>query len=157
MIVSYDHLSPEAKILIYPGSRKLFPNELPEIEQKLIDFCQKMEGVDLGFRIEYNRFIVFFISEKTPLDLEGQNKLVEFVQRLQNDYDLIFLDKVNVCFKQGEYVQMKEIPDFKNLIKNRGVSKKTIVFDHMINTKYEFENAWEVPAENSWLSHFFKN
>ena len=68
-----------------------------------------------------------FISEKTPLGLEEQNKLVEFIQELQKDYELIFLDKVNVCFKQGEYVQMKEIPDFKNLIKNKGVSKNTIV------------------------------
>ena len=50
---------------------------------------------------------------------------------------------------------MKEIPDFKVLIKNKGLSKKTIVFDHMINTKNEYEDSWEVPAGESWVSHFF--
>lgn len=155
MLVSYKELTPESKILIYPGSRKLFPAEIPEIEEELIKFCQGFDGVDICYKLEYNRFIVFVISDKTPLSLDDHNDLVGFVQKLEKQYDLIFLDKVNVCFKQGEYVQMKEIPDFKILIKKRGVSKKTIVFDHMINTKYEFENSWEIPGGESWLSHFF--
>lgn len=155
MLVTYEELTSEAKVLIYPGSRKLFPVELPEIEQKLTNFCQELDGIDICFKLEYNRFIVFIISEETPLSLEQHNLLVGFVQELEKHFDLTLLDKVNVCFKQGQYVQMKEIPDFKVLIKNKGVSKKTVVFDHMINTKYEFENSWEIPAEESWLSHFF--
>ena len=155
MLVPYEELTSEAKVLIYPGSRKLFPVELPEIEQELRKFCQELDGVDLCFKLEYDRFIVFIISEETPLSLDQHNLLVGFVQELEKRFDLVLLDKVNVCFKQGQYVQMKEIPDFKGLIKNKGVSKKTIVFDHMINTKYEFEDSWEIPAGESWLSHFF--
>jgi len=94
MLVASKDLTAEAKVMIYPGSRKFFPNEM-------------------------------------------------------------LLDKVNVCFKQGQYVQLKEIPAFKLLIKNKGVSKKTVVFDNMINTKFEFDGSWEVPAGESWLSHFF--
>ena len=89
------------------------------------------------------------------LDLDQHNQLITFIQGLEKDFSLVLLDKVNVSFKQGEYVQMKEIPDFKKLIKNKGVSAKTVVFDHMITTKYEYENAWEMPAGQSWLSHFF--
>ena len=155
MLVSYEELTSEAKVLIYPGSRKFFPVELPEIEQELRNFCQEFDGIDICFKLEYFRFIVFIISEETPLNLEQHNLVVDFIQELEKRYDLVLLDKVNVCFKQGQYVQMKEIPDFKVLIKNKGVSKKTVVFDHMINTKYEFENSWEIPAGESWLSHFF--
>ena len=155
MLAKYEELSPEARVFIYPGSRKFFPNEIPEIEEKLNEFCKELEGVEICFKLEYNRFLVFIVSEKTPLNLEEQNALVGFVQELEKHYDLILLDKVNVCFKQGQYVQMKEIPDFKVLIKNRGVSKKTIVFDHMVNTKNEYEDFWENPAGESWLAHFF--
>ena len=81
--------------------------------------------------------------------------MVYFIQSLEKDYKITLLDKVNVCFKQGEYVQLKEIPEFKKLIKNKGVSKKTIVFDNLLNIKDEYVNYWEVPAENSWISHFF--
>jgi len=95
------------------------------------------------------------ISEVTPLDLDNQNLLVDFVLSLEKKFEISLLDKVNVCFKQGQYVQLKEIPAFKLLIKNKGVSKKTVVFDNMINTKFEYDDSWEVPAGESWLSHFF--
>ena len=155
MTLPYEDLKPESKIFIYPGSRKFYPDELPEIKQSLQKFCHEFEGCDMAFKLLYDRFIVFIISADTPLNLEQHNDLVSFVQKLEKQYDLVLLDKVNVSFKQGQYVQMKEIPDFKVLIKNKGVSKKTVVFDHMVTTKYDFDNSWEVPAGESWLSHFF--
>lgn len=155
MFVTYDALAAESKVIIFPGSRKFFPVELPKFEQNLKDFCENLSDIEISFQIKYNRFLIFLISDKTPLDLDKHNVLVEFVQQLEQEFNLILLDKVNVCFKQGPYVQMKEIPDFKVLIKNKGVSKNTVVFDHMINTKYEYEDSWEIPAGESWLSHFF--
>jgi len=155
MLTTYELLGPEAKTLIYPGSRNFYVDELPELEEALIRFCEELEGNEICFRVQYNRFIVFLVSENTPLDLDGHNALVAFLQKLEKRFDIVLLDKVNVSFKQGQYVQMKEIPDFKKLIKNKGVSKKTIVFDHMINTKFEYKNSWEVPAGESWLSHLF--
>ena len=98
---------------------------------------------------------MFIVSDGTPLDLDHQNTLVDFIQHLEREFEIILLDKVNVCFKQGEYVQLKEVSDFKKLVKSKGVSKKTVVFDLMINTKYEYEQFFEVPAEESWVSHFF--
>ena len=155
MLTSYDLLSPEAKTFIYPGSRKFFSGELPDFDKELSNFCDKLERVDICFKIEYDRFIVFLVSDKTPLNLEEHNDLSTFLQKLEKKFDLVLLDKVNVCFKQGQYVQLKEIPDFKKLIKNKGVSVKTVVFDHMVTTKYDYEHNWELPAGDSWLSHFF--
>ena len=155
MLVSYESLSDEARIFIYPGSRKFYPNELPLIKEKMNDFCFSFEGTDLTYEIKYDRFLVFIVSEDTPLDLDHQNKLVDFIQGLEREFEITLLDKVNVCFKQGEYVQLKEVSDFKKLVKSKGVSKKTIVFDLMITTKYEYEQFFEVPAEESWVSHFF--
>jgi hypothetical protein len=155
MLVNYESLSEEARVFIYPGSRKFYPNELPVIEEKMKDFCVSFEGAELSYEIKYDRFLVFIVSDDTHLDLDHQNTLVEFIQHLEREFEIILLDKVNVCFKQGEYVQLKEIPDFKKLVKSKGVSKKTVVFDLMINTKYEYEQFFEVPAEQSWVAHFF--
>ena len=41
------------------------------------------------------------------------------------------------------------------MIKNRSISKKTIVFNNLINNKSEFLNNWEVPIEESWHNRFF--
>lgn len=155
MQVASKDLTSEAKVMIYPGSRKFFPNEMPVLREQLDSFCSNLNGIDICCEIEYDRFLIFMISEATPLDLDMQNLLVEFVLSLEKKFEISLLDKVNVCFKQGQYVQLKEIPAFKLLIKNKGVSKKTVVFDNMINTKFEYDESWEVPAGESWLSHFF--
>jgi len=155
MLIACKNLTAEAKVIIYPGSRKFFPKEMPVIHEKLDSFCSNLNGIEIGYEIEYDRFLIFMISETTPLDLDNQNLLVEFVMGLEKEFEISLLDKVNVCFKQGQYVQLKEIPAFKLLIKNKGVSKKTIVFDNMLNTKFEYDSSWEVPAGESWLSHFF--
>lgn len=155
MKVTYESLPEGSRIFIYPASRKFYTAELPVIQERLESFCEAFDGIDLACKIDYDRFLVFIISEQTPLDLDQQNVLVGFVQELEKEFDLVLLDKVNVFFKQGEYVQLKEIPDFKKLIKNKGVSKKTIVFDLLVNNKYEYEHYSEVPAGESWVSHFF--
>jgi len=155
MKVTYEQLAEGSRIFIYPASRKFYTKELPLIRAKLEAFCESFDNADLTCKIDYDRFLVFVVSEETPLDLNQQNVLVGFVQELEKEFDLVLLDKVNVFFKQGEYVQLKEIPDFKKLIKSKGVSKKTIVFDLMVNNKYEYEHYSEVPAGESWVSHFF--
>ena len=156
MLVDFDTLPESSKVIIYPSSRKLYKDELPVFHEKISDFLNDIKHLKVCFKSEYDRFILFFISDETPLSLEKNDELVAFVQSLEMEFKIILLDKVNVCFKQGEYVQMKEIADFKNLIKNKSVSNKTIVFDHFINTKEEYENYWKLPADESWVSHHFK-
>lgn len=155
MIVDYNSLSDFSKIFIYPSGRKFYKDEIPEINKKVTSFLNEMEGVDSFFELKYQRFIVIIISEKTPLSIEQNDQLVGSILLLEKNYKISLLDKVNVCFKQGEYVQLKEIPDFKNLIKNKGVSKKTIIFNHFVTIKEEYENDWEIPASESWVSHMF--
>lgn len=155
MLKTIESLSEDSRVFIYPGSRKFYPKEIPVIREKLGEFCECFEGVEMSYDIKYDRFLVFMVADQTPLDLDQQNLLVDFIQGLEKEFSVVLLDKVNVCFKQGEYVQLKEVTDFKKLIKNKGVSKNTIVFDLLINTKEEYEQFFEVPAKESWVSHFF--
>ena len=155
MLVEFDSLPETSKIYIYPGSRKLYKEELPFVLEKLNELTDELSSSDLFFDLKYDRFILVFISELTPLTLDQNDFLSSFIISLGKELNMGFIDKVNVCFKQGIYVQLKEIADFKKLIKNNGVSKKTIIFDNFINTKSEYEDNWESPAEYSWVSHFF--
>lgn len=155
MIVKNNILPDISKIFIYPSNRKFYTNEFPVILKKTETFLNNFEGIDSFFEIKYQRFIIIIISDETPLSLDQNDELVTFILSLEQEFKVSLLDKVNVCFKQGEFVQLKEIPKFKKLIKSKSVSKKTIVFDNLINTKLDYENYWEMPAGSSWISHFF--
>ena len=43
----------------------------------------------------------------------------------------------------------------KNLVKNKSVSKKTIVFNNLVVDISDYNDNWEIPAERSWHSRFF--
>lgn len=156
MLINYQNLSEQAKVFLYPSSRKFYANELEELEVKIKNFLNNWTEFSVTYKIEYNRFLLFFITEDALITTELLDKLAQFVMQLEQEHKLTLLDKVNVCFKQGEYVQYQEMKRFRELIKSKSVSKKTIVFNNFIQTKYEYENDWEVNITESWLSHLIK-
>ncbi len=154
MRVDYNLLNETSKFYVYPSSRKFYPDELTTIAQEIEQFLEELDEINFFFEIKYQRFIII-ITENAPLNIDQNESLVELLKIFEIEYNISLIDKVKVFFKQGEYVQVKEIPEFKKLIKNRSVSKKTIVFNNFINTKSEYGCCWEVPALESWISHFF--
>ncbi len=160
MIIEYAEIPEDSKVWIYPSSRKFYQNEIEDLESKiktfLSDWKQDGQAIESSFVLKYNRFIVVFTSSNTPVLTNSVNELVAFIIGLQNEYSIELLDKMNACFKQGEHVQYKDLKAFKQLIKDKGVNKNTIVFDNLITTKSEFEEYWEVPAHESWYGNIFK-
>ncbi|MBA6157191.1 ABC transporter ATPase [Tenacibaculum sp. S7007] len=158
MFVDYSTLSEESKVWIYPSSRKFYPQEIEGLKEKLQIFVDQWKTDDADFKASFqflhNRFIVFLAEENSELTNADLDAQVAFVLQLQQEYEIELLDKMNVCFKQGEYTQYKELKDFKKLIKNKAVTGKTIIFDNLIQTKFELENYWEVPITDSWYNRF---
>ncbi|CAI8270366.1 MAG: Uncharacterised protein [Flavobacteriaceae bacterium] len=160
MIVDFDVISEESRIWIYQSNRTLSPVEVIEIEAKIKDFLISWtaHGSDLqaSFLIKYNRFIVISLNESfniaTGCSIDSS---VRFIQELEKLYDVSLLDKMNVSYRHGEFIAYKPLIEFKKMIKNRSISKKTIVFNNLINSKSEFLNNWEVPIEESWHNRFF--
>lgn len=159
MFVDYTEISEDAKVWIYPSNRKFYPTEIPEIEQKLKSFAENWKKEDENFKVSYqflyNRFIVLVADDEnatiTNADIDAS---VSFILELQETYKVELLDKMNVCFKQGEFVQYKELKDFKKLVKNRAVTGKTTIFDNLITNNHDFKNFWEVPIADSWYNRF---
>ncbi|SED20670.1 hypothetical protein SAMN04489761_4620 [Tenacibaculum sp. MAR_2009_124] len=158
MFIEHDTLSDEARVWIYPASRKFYPQEIEDLKGKLQAFVSSWKNSDeefkASFEIKYNRFIVFYAEKNVSLKSTDIDEQVSFILLLQNEYEIDLLDKMNVCFKQGEFVQYKEIKAFKKMLKEKSVSSKTIVFDNLVQSKYDLENYWEVPMSESWYNRF---
>lgn len=158
MLVDFDQLENNAKVFLYPSNKKFFPELLENIQTKVNDFVStwsENHDIEAGFEIKYQRFIIIVINNNKPITTSIIDELVTFIFKLQLDHEIELLDKLNVCFKQGEYVQYKDVKEFKKLIKNKSVNQNTIVFDNLINTKEELDDSWELPAENTWYSRMF--
>ena len=157
MTVSFSELPESSKIWIFPSSRKFYETELPELLKKIESFLKDWTELACGFKLEYDRFIIIGAdTSKENLTLRNHDDLILFIQKLEAEYEVTLLDRINVCYKQGKFVQYKDLIDFKKMLKAGSVSKKTIVFDNMITEKQYLEYDWEIPITESWLNRFLK-
>ncbi|GGW22115.1 hypothetical protein [Arenibacter certesii] len=159
MLVEFSTLPDDARVWIYQASRSFSQEELSEVKTLLNEFIEgwTAHGSDLraGCEIRYNRFIVLALDQSiTAASGCSIDASVAFIQQLEKKYDISLLDKMNVSYKQGEFVAYKPLSDFRKMAKQKAVSKNTIVFNNLVTNKQEYENHWEVPASESWHARF---
>lgn len=161
MIVDFKQLPDEAKLWVFPSSRKFYPQEITGIKEKIEEFLDEWDDqgilIRCSYKLEYDRFIIIAVDDsQNSLSLEAHNLLITFIQVLEKTLEVILMDKMNVCYKQGEFVQYKDLIEFKKMMKAKGVSQKTIVFNNMITNKVDFKYNWEINIMDSWLGRFLK-
>lgn len=161
MLVPFKELSDSSKVWIYQANRSFSEQELQEITTKLEDFISQWtaHGANLkaSFEIRYKRFIILALDQElnaaTGCSIDAS---VHFIQKLEQDYSVDLLDKMNVSYKQGEHVAYKNLIDFRKMAKDKAVSPNTIVFNNLVTNKSEYLTDWEVPASESWHNRFLK-
>jgi len=160
MYIPFEDLPENSRIWIYQSSRKFSDEEVADIENDLTEFLTNWSAhgasLESSYQIKYNRFIIIAVNQEvqaaTGCSIDAS---VVFIQNLEQKYSIDLLDKMNVAFKQGEYITYKTLLDFKKLAKDKSVSENTIVFNNLVNTIEEWKENWEVPASESWHSRFF--
>ena len=160
MLVDFDTLNNESRVWVYQSNRTISKIEINEIDLEikkfLISWTAHGSDLESSFIIKYGRFIIVSLNESvTKASGCSIDSLVRFIQDLEKKYSINLLDKMNVSYRHGEFIAYKPLIEFKKMIKNRSISKNTIVFNNLINNKSEFLNNWEVPVEESWHNRFF--
>lgn len=160
MFVPFDTLPEDSRIWIYQSNRKLSDQEVAEIESELTTFIENWSAhgtpLTASFLLQYQRFIILAVNQETQAVTGCSiDASVAFIQQLEQRYAIDLLDKMNVTFRQGEYITHKTLLDFKKMVKEKSVSSHTIVFNNLVNTIEEWKESWEVPAAESWHSRFF--
>lgn len=161
MLVDFNTLPEESRVWIYQSNRSFTDQEISEIKEKLNLFIENWtahgSNLQSGYTIEYKRFIVIALNQNlntaTGCSIDAS---VHFIQELEKDYNVDLMDKMNVSYKQGEFIAHKSLLDFKKMAKDKAVSKNTIVFNNLVTNIAEFKENWEVPASESWHSRFLK-
>ncbi|MDC6385755.1 ABC transporter ATPase [Flagellimonas taeanensis] len=159
MLVDFIELPEHSRIWIYQSNRSFTDTEQEEIKEELDSFLKEWtaHGSELhaGYEIRYKRFIVIGLDQASA-SASGCSidASVHFIQTLEKRYNVELMDRMNVSFKQGEFIAYKPLKDFKKMAKDKSVSPNTIVFNNLVATKQEYLEHWEVPASESWHSRF---
>ena len=161
MHVNFDSLPDDSRIWIYPSNRPFSKGELETLRVDLSQFLSQWtahnQTLEAGFDLPYNRFIILGINQHTAIASGCSiDASVRFIQDLEVKYEITLLDKMNVTFKQGDFLAYKPLNEFVKMAKAKSVSKETIVFNNLVDTLADYKDFWEVPAQDSWHSRFIK-
>ena len=160
MLKPFEELSEESKIWIYQSNRKFSDEEFSEIETSLKAFLENWSAhgtsLECGYQLKYNRFIIIAVDQENQMATGCSiDASVQFIQSIEAKYSVDLLDKMNVTFKNGEYIAHKSLIDFKKMAKDKAVTENTIVFNNLVNNIEEYNESWETAAIDSWHSRFF--
>ena len=161
MLVSFDKLPDTSRVWIYQSERKFTEIEEEEIRAALSNFIEEWtahgQSLQAGYEIKYNRFIIIALDQSNAAASGCSiDASVHFIQALENKYGIDLLDKMNVTFRQGQYITYKPLMDFKKMAKERAISAETIVFNNLVTNVGEYKEHWEVAAKESWHQRFLK-
>ena len=159
MYRDFKELPDDARVWVYQCNRSFTEDEQKQLHSQLEEFINHwmVHGKDLlsSFELRYNRFIVIgALPDAHGVGGCSLDALAHFIQKLEAQYNVTLLDRMNVSYRQGEHIVYKNLADFKKMVKEKAVSAQTIVFNNLVNTKIEYEENWEVPLEDSWHNRF---
>jgi len=155
MYVSFNLLPPNAKVWIYQSDTNLSIVDVELIEKEVKFFLNNWSShnkeIESSYEIRYNRFLIIGLNE----DINSASgcsidKSVNFIKNLQSILKVNFLNRLDVAYKIENEINSISLLEFQNMIRENKLSKDSIVYNNMIDTKKLYLNNWETTIENSW-------
>ena len=153
MLVEFNTLPDSSRVWVYQADREFSSKEVDQITEQLKMFASnwKRHGDDLkaSFQIKYNQFIVLAVDEAYN-DVSGCSidASVHIIKKLQEQFQLDLLNKMNVTFKDGDNINTISLKEFKEYAKQDKISASTVVFNNMITSKADLEKQIKVGIQN---------
>ena len=155
MYVSFNLLPPNAKVWIYQSDSNLSSKDVELIEKEVKLFLNNWSShnkeIESSYEIRYNRFLIIGLNENiNSASGCSIDKSVNFIKNLQSILKVNFLNRLDVAYKIGNEINTISLLEFQNMIRENKLSKDSIVYNNMIDTKKLYLNNWETTIENSW-------
>ena len=155
MYVSFNLLPPNAKVWIYQSDRNLSNIDIELIEKEVKLFLNNWSShnkeIESSFEIRYNRFLIIGLNENiNSASGCSIDKSLNFIKDLQSLLKVNFLNRLDVAYKTGNDINSISLSEFQTMIREKKLSKDSIVYNNMISSKQSYINNWETTIENSW-------
>ena len=159
MYVSFNLLPPNAKVWIYQSDSNLSNTDVELIEKEVKFFLNNWsthnKEIESSYEIRYNRFLIIGLNENiNSASGCSIDKSVNFIKNLQSILKVNFLNRLDVAYKIGNEINSISLLEFQTMIRENKLSKDSIIYNNMIDTKKLYLNNWETTIEKSWHKKF---
>ena len=160
MYIPFNTLSAEARVWVYQASRPLNEVEQSLIEKTALDFLESWathgKPLKASYKLFHEQFLIIGVDEghqqASGCSIDSS---VAFVQALERELDLSFMDRGKVAFIVEDKIFLEPIPQLKSSIAAGKITADTKTFNNMVTSKQELEEKWLQPAKETWLKRYF--
>ena len=153
--MSYKTLSDTSRVWIYQSNRPFTAQELVALQPAVKRFASQWVSHNQQLRafahVFHEQFIVLMVDESfagaSGCSIDSS---VHFVKQIEGAFQVDLFDRMTFTFKDGEEIKTAHREQFAELFRNGKIDGDTLVFDNLVKTKKEFEDAWIKPLNSSW-------
>jgi hypothetical protein len=160
MIISFDELSPNAKIWIFKGQRIFDLDEKVEVEKHLERFMASWLSHESNVRGAYRFFEDQFLligaetEEGAPSGCSTDG-LVHFIKELSKSIGIDLMDNGSIFFKKGDSFSKAAFQNISNLVQKGELKENTIVLNSQVAQKKDLQDKLFVEAINFLGPRYF--
>ena len=108
-----------------------------------------------SFKILHKRFILISVDE---LEYTASgcsiDKQVRFIKDTEKKYNIHLLNRLLVAYLVGEKVEVIPASKIPELLASGKINGEILVLNTAISTTKEFQESWQQPLKQSWLSKY---
>ena len=154
MFADTEKMPDDSRIWVYQSGREFSSEEERKITILTKEFLDAWtahnQELRASFEIRYHIFLILMIDGKHALASGCSiDKSLHFIQKLEKDFSISLLDRQIFALKENGKISLIKRQEFEKLI-DKEISKETIVFNNLVQTKHELNTKWEIPIRESW-------
>ena len=150
--------SPQSRVWVYQSDRAFSETETAAIGQKLELFVGEWAAHGRGLKawggVLYQHFIVLVVDERqhgaSGCSIDSS---VRVVKEIETEYGVSLFNRLLVAYKvdNSEEVRCVNRNALEELLAKGEVNEGTVTFNNLVQSKEEWERAWEIPLRESWV------
>lgn len=153
--MNWEAFPEHSRIWIYYAKDPFTEEENDAASDMLLKFCQDWTAHNQALfataKIFHKRFIVLMVDEsKAGASGCSIDKSVSFVKMLGEKYHKDLFNRMIFSYIENNNVHSLNQADFKKAYEGNVINDNTKVFDHLVQTKKQFESQWIKPLKESW-------
>ncbi|WP_068595854.1 ABC transporter ATPase [Vaginella massiliensis] len=152
------NLAEHARIWIFQSKRPFNTQEIKTITNKFDEFLKDWNAHGAALLADYqiidNQFVVVGVDEdQAAASGCSIDKLTKLIRTIEEEYQFGFLDRMNAAYQQADTLNIVQLNDFKNMVKNGELPDSVIVYNNGLTDLKSFREAWKLPLKESWAKN----
>lgn len=146
-----------SRVWIYQANRRFLLSEVLAAEELLNGFVSKWNAHGSSVKgfatIFFGQFVVL-IADETQTGVSGcsTDSSVRIIKDLEQQFNISLFDRQLLAFIKNDKVELLPLSQMQYAVEKGFIKPDTLYFNNTVQTKFELEQNWIIPAKESWLN-----